>query len=274
MFDNSETADVKNNAYMEAFNKLNMTAINISEREMYVGYSKILEYQKKAKFDFLAANIVYEKSEKPAFKTHTIIVKNIPTIGKIKIGVIGLTRYVASMWETDKQERLKVTDFVKVTKEIVNKIRKEVDLIIVLAHFDRNDAKYLVEQVPGIDIILASFGSDRTIEPYKINNTEIYYNGFQGRWVGELRIFLDKKKKIKSIINDYIYLDKQYPSDEEMNNFVEITNQKASDELVRIRQEQQKKAMEEAEKRRKEQESQQQNTQTPSQNPEENKPPK
>lgn len=257
LFDNSDAADVKNEAYMEAFNKFGVNAINISEREMYVGYNRILRYQGKANFDFLAANIVYEKSEKPAFNPYKIIVKAIPKIGKMKIGVIGLTRYVASIWETDKEERLKVTDFVKVTKEIVSNIRNKVDLLIVLGHFDRNDAKYLVEQVSGIDMILASFGADRTIEPYKVNNTDIFYNGFQGRWIGELRIFLDKKKKIASIKNDYIYLDKQYPNDEEMSNFVEITNQKASDAIIKLRQEQQQKTIEEAEKRRKEEEEKQ-----------------
>lgn len=257
LFDNSDAADVKNEAYMEAFNKFSLNAINISEREMYVGYDRVLKYQEKAKFDFLSANIVYEKSEKPAFKPYTIIVKDIPKIGKMRIGVIGLTRHVASMWGTGKEERLKVMDFVKVSKEIVSKIRNKVDLLIILGHFDKNDARHLVEQVPGIDMILASFGAIRTIEPYKVNNTDIFYNGFQGRWIGELRIFLDKKKKIASIKNDYIYLDKQYPIDEEMNDFVEIANQKASDAIVKLRQEQQRKAMEEAKKLRKEEEQKQ-----------------
>ncbi len=274
MFDNSEAADVKNEAYMEVFNKFGMNAINISEREMYVGYSKILEYQKKAKFDFISANIVYEKSEKPAFKTHTIIEKKIPGIGRFKIGVIGVTRYVAAMWETGKEERLKTTDFVKVTKEIVEKLKGKVDLIIVLAHFDRQDAKHLVEKVPGINIILASFGTDRTIEPYKINDTDIFYNGYQGRWIGELRINLSKKK-IASIKSDYIYLDKQYPNDEEMMNYVEVTNQKVSDAIAKAHQEHQRKIMEETEKRKKAEEEKQKAIENqPSEKPSEEKPPR
>ncbi|OGF68198.1 MAG: hypothetical protein A2Y62_05405 [Candidatus Fischerbacteria bacterium RBG_13_37_8] len=209
---------------------------------MFTGIDKVKSYMKNAKYEFLSSNLVNEKSGKPIFKDHVIITEKVDKVGKMKIGVIGFTRYVASMWDVDDGTRIKVADYyIKIAKDLVPTLQKKTDMIIALVHMTQADAQQLAKEVPGIDVILGSYGSERTQTPLKVNNTFIAYSGYQGKGLGEARIFIDKKKKITDFKDDYIILTKDYPDDTEMLAFVNDVQQKAA-EYQKQKQEEQRKA--------------------------------
>lgn len=217
---NNEAAEVKNEAFIYALNKIGWTAVNISENDIFGGYPKLKPFLQKANFAFLSSNLVYEKSNKPVFVDRLIIKRKLEKVGKIKIGVLSFTRNVATLWDSGGEERIKVADYYEVAKKLVPELRKNVDLLIVLARLEHRDVVRLAQEVKGIDIILATFGGERTIEPLKFNDTLVLFNGGEGKWLGELRLFIDKKKKIASYTNDYIFLTKDCPDDPEIAAFV------------------------------------------------------
>lgn len=217
---NNEAAEIKNEAFLYTLNKLGWTAVNVSENEMYAGLPKLIPFLQKANFAFLSSNLVYEKSNKPVFNDKLIIKRKLDKVGKIKIGILAFTRIVASLWDSGSEERIKVADYYELANKIVPTLRKDVDLLIVLARLEHKDAVRLAQEVPGIDIILATFGGERSIEPLKFNNTLVLFNGGEGKFLGELRLFIDKNKKISSFKNDYIFLTKDVPDDPDILTFV------------------------------------------------------
>ncbi len=217
---NNEAAEIKNEAFLYTLNKLGWTAVNVSENEMYAGLPKLIPFLQKANFAFLSSNLVYEKSNKPVFNDKLIIKRKLDKVGKIKIGILAFTRIVASLWDSGSEERIKVADYYEIANKIVPTLRKDVDLLIVLARLEHKDVVRLAQEVPGIDIILATFGGERSIEPLKFNNTLVLFNGGEGKFLGELRLFIDKNKKISSFKNDYIFLTKDVPDDPDILTFV------------------------------------------------------
>jgi len=217
---NNEAAEIKNEAFIYGLNKLGWTAVNVSENEMYAGLPKLKPFLQKANFAFLSSNLVYEKSNKPVFNDKLIIKRKLDKVGKIKIGILAFTRMVGSLWDSGSEERIKVSDYYEIANKLVPSLRKDVDLLIVLARLEHRDAVRLAQEVPGIDIILATFGGERSIEPLKFNNTLVLFNGGEGKFLGELRLFIDKNKKISSFKNDYRFLTKDVPDDPDILAFV------------------------------------------------------
>lgn len=265
LFDNSaDIAELKNDAYVYAFNKIGLTAMNVSEREMFVGIDKLNEFKKKTHFPLLSSNLVYETSKKPVFDQELVLKEKLDGVGTIKIGILAFTKNVpsnvSSTWQTSSGDKIKTDDFMEVAKKMIPDLRKKVDLLIVLARLEHQEAVNLATEIPGIDIILATFGGERSTEPIKIKDTIVFYNGYEGKWLGELRLVIDKKKKMKTFENDFIFLTKDYPEDPEMAQYVSDTQGKIQQSYNK-RAEEQRKMIDEQQK--KQQEEQQKSPQQP-----------
>jgi len=253
MFDNSDIAEIKNDTYSEAFNKLGLTAMNISEREMFVGYEKLNDFKKKAKFNVISSNIVFDASNKPVFATELILKEKVDKIGIVKIGILGFTRAIPSTWQTAAGDKIKTADVIEVAKKMVPELSKKVDLLIVLARLEHQETVNLATEVSGIDVILATYGGERTTaEPFKVKDTLVFYNGYEGKWLGELRLVLDKKKKISASENNYIFFTKEYTDDPEMAKIVNTAQEKIS-AFYQKRAEEQRKLQEEQQKQQQQQ---------------------
>lgn len=182
-------------------------AMVIGNHEFEYGWQVLSEQMARAPFPVLGANLLYRDTSIGFAQPWTIIER-----GGVRIGVIGiLGQDAATALIPSNIEGLDVLDPVATTARYVEKLRDEVDLIVVLTHqgatapmqtddeadpsVQRGNAENytLAGAVPGIDVILAGHTDAGTREPivHRETGTLIMQTYGQGQHLGFLQISLD-----------------------------------------------------------------------------------
>jgi 5'-nucleotidase/UDP-sugar diphosphatase len=104
----------------------------------------------EANFDYLAANIV--AGQDPGSDARSLLDRLQPyvilPVAGVKVGFLGLTQPLHDL------AGLTIEDTVQVAKEYIPRLRQEADLVVVITHQDIARDYEIVDQVPGIDLLL------------------------------------------------------------------------------------------------------------------------
>ena len=186
-------------------------------RDFDQGVSNLSSLNKKAEFDFLAANLVGIEG----IKSNKII-----DVGGVKIGIIGLiTPFINEGLLPENYEGVMVNNLLETLEDQISLIRKDVDLIFVLSHlglpYNREDeyekftnkinhensieirnALELAHYSKGVDVIITGGFNKGYNTPWVDPNTHTIvlqnYGNLTG--IGHLILTIDKNKKI---LKDY-----------------------------------------------------------------------
>ena len=222
--------DIKTEALIQGMNILDYTAVNIGERELFLGYEEFQEKVASAKFQLVTANLVLKGTEESITKPY--IIKKVKTLtGKTcRIGILGLTKFNQTFQKSGPKGKNIITIHpVEAAKKYIPIMREKVDIIIVLAAMAKDETHLLAKNIPGIDIILASHGGIFTAGKEVEGSTQIIYTGNKGGRIFELRLYLDDQNKLSDMVKHAHYLTRGYPDDKEMLNFVTETLQKVNE---------------------------------------------
>lgn len=118
---------------VDLMNIMKYDATVVGNHEFDYGADKIAVWQKKAKFDFISANIYKNDNKASSWqKPYKIFNRD-----GLKIGVIGLTT-TELLYMTNNATAFNVISYEKILRELVPAIRKEgANVIIVLAHVEQ-----------------------------------------------------------------------------------------------------------------------------------------
>lgn len=114
--------------------------------------------------------------------------------GNLRIGLIGATVPYTLFYDL---LGIEATDPMNTIASSVQRLRSQVDLIIVMSHMGLPFDKMLAEAVEGIDVILGGHTHHLLEEPLYINNTAISAAGKFGRYMG--RIVFDQPIRGESL---------------------------------------------------------------------------
>ena len=175
-------------AFVDVFNKTGHDAQGIGDRDLSIGIPELLALSKKAKFPFLASNIVEKASGKPVFKERVIIEK-----AGVKIGLLSLLTPDYRMRERhEKDNEISILDPVTVAKEQVAALRKEgAQVIAVLSHLTLKESEDIADKVPGITAFLGSQSQKLQRHPLSVNNTYITDGYMKGKYLSVLTLFVN-----------------------------------------------------------------------------------
>lgn len=231
------TADVFNEAkshfVAEMMGVMGYDAIGIGEMDLNFGLGALVKDARKFHLPIVCANLVarvdsvkvrekgpeYAAAEKlgTAFMPYHIVEKN-----GIKFGFIG------AMSASTKQrgagqssvEALTYTlgDAAAAVKPLLPDVRKQCDVVVLLAHMNQVEAQQLAEAVPGIDlIVLGHDAGDRPLgEPIVVGQTKILRATAQGQYIGQLDMKLDAKHRLVDSRNRIHPMTAGYPDDADM----------------------------------------------------------
>jgi 2',3'-cyclic-nucleotide 2'-phosphodiesterase (5'-nucleotidase family) len=208
---------------IEIMNELEYDALTLGNHEYDQGNENVKRLAKMARFPFLSANIIDEKTGKRVKYAKPYIIKEIKGI---RFGIFGLTT------PTSFCEGLRFEPVIPTVKGCLKELEGKADIVIGLTHlgFDEKEEKevtdyQLAESVPGIDII---FGGhyEKELHPPVISSkykTIICQTKGNGAYLGQLDLVIDKKKK--KIIEHKgkiitLWVD-EYPPDEGVASIVE-----------------------------------------------------
>ena len=134
------------------------------------------------------------------------------TVGCVKIGFFGL---VSKPWNENGEqydgpfyhnhpELQTDSRYVAITREIIARHRRDVDLLVLVSHLGIYDDISLAEQTQGIDIILGGHTHTTMTESLRINKTTIIHPGSHGETIG--RFDLDFNLRDKQMADSHFVL--------------------------------------------------------------------
>ena len=211
--------------------RLGLAAVNLGEREIAFGYDRLQQEMKKASFPFISGNMVYQDSGKPLLAPY--VIRTVEARGadgkkrKIRVGILGLIRMNPGLsQQTPDGRRIVTADPVSAAREALPALRKKSDLVVVLAAMEPEQARTLAKEVPGINLVLGSFGAIQLVNvdvpgQDPASPTRMLYVGNQGKKVGEVRVFLGEGPKPARMETRLVILGKGVPDDPAIADLME-----------------------------------------------------
>ncbi|MBW2038563.1 MAG: hypothetical protein JRI46_03065 [Deltaproteobacteria bacterium] len=171
---------------VEAFNLMGCDAVGIGDYELTLGAKAFAELKKRAKFPFVSSNVIFKDGRRMPVP---YVIKR---AGGLRWGIFSLLS--ANLSSTSKTREWKVLDPLEKGREVVKKLKKKADLIILLADMPLKELRALLSQLQGIAIVVAGHSSSGMRRPMQVGQTIVVRSYGLGRYLGMLDLYLKDPK--------------------------------------------------------------------------------
>ncbi|USS88112.1 bifunctional metallophosphatase/5'-nucleotidase [Fructilactobacillus hinvesii] len=208
----------------------------LGNHEFNYGLDYIRAAEAKRNYPIISANITGAESEHIADAPYQIIEKQ-----GVKIAVLGLTTAFVPNWEMAKNiQGLTFNSILKTAQELVPKLRKQADVVIVAYHGGleadpetgaptekltvENEGYRLLTTVPGIDALIT--GHQHRELAGTINHVPFTQPGVRGSNVGQITLILDDDNHVVNGISELlstkdVTIDQSLLPDSQLENQVQ-----------------------------------------------------
>ncbi|MGC9359589.1 MAG: hypothetical protein ACP5G7_04325 [Anaerolineae bacterium] len=196
---------------VEAMNAMGYDAMALGAYDLYLGLEILTRRMEEAAFPMLSANLKGPDGELVA-PSHLVIERD-----GVTVGIIGLTEPDVMELQGVK-ELIEVEDPATAARPLVDALRDEVDILLVLSHLGLDADLALAKVIEGIDIIIG--GNTRRLMqvPQRVGDTVIVQQGYAGEWIGRLRVTYDAKWKIIGATESLVTLDESFADDPKLSS--------------------------------------------------------
>ncbi len=187
--------------------------IGLGEADLNYGLAFLKEMIVKYDLPFTNANVVDRKTGELILPEYLIVEKNGIKFGLVS--VLGTKHKIITMTDTDSG--LDVKDPVATLRDVLPRMRKEVDTIVLLGHLGEGDTDTLIKEVKGIDLCIMGH-SHRTLKTERVVDDTIMLSApHEGRFVGRADIFVDDSNgQVMAVEVDLTSLDDAVEHEPEM----------------------------------------------------------
>lgn len=162
--------------------------IGLGEADLNYGLPFLREMMEKHHLPFTNANVVDGKTGELILPEYLVVEKNGIKFGLVS--VLAQKHKIITMTETDPG--LEIKDPVAVLRDVLPRMRKEVDTIVLLGHLGQGDTETMAREVKGIDISIMGH-SIRPLKTERIVDDTIFLSApYEGRYVGRADIFVEE----------------------------------------------------------------------------------
>jgi len=208
-------AIVRNEWVIRGYSSVGHDVCNLSNRDVPFaqGLFDSQVYQRKTSefpliSNFISANLKPARPDVIAPRPYVIKTISGPRLPiregsgqAIRVGIIGLTQRAVI-----KGSNFVFEDPFVAIKRVLPEVRKQADIVVVLAYLSMPDTYKLAYENREIDVIISNSELQANPQPKVEQNTLVLFSGHQTKWLGELRAYIDKQGKI-SYNNRYVTLD-------------------------------------------------------------------
>lgn len=174
---------------IDSFDRMGCDGLGIGDDDLSLGKKFLLEASKKAKFPFLSSNLIDEESGRLLFQPYLL-----KEVKGLRVGIFSLISPDAFSGPSDPRMKGLVTrDPVETAHKIVEELRSQTDLIILLSHLGYANDVGLAGAMKGIHLIVGSHSGNHLIVPSVVNHTVIVQTAFKGMFGGRLDLTLVNK---------------------------------------------------------------------------------
>jgi 5'-nucleotidase len=183
-----------------------------------------------ASFNVLCANLIDSATKKvPEFMEPYVI----QTYGDVKVGWIGLTAPFSS-FPFYKLLGFETRDPFEAAGAIVETIRPQVDVVVVLSHLGYNFDVELARSTRGIDVILGGHTHTYLPDGEMINQTLVCQTGKFGQHIGHVRVQYDKETREVESLKAACIPSADYEADRNIEELITKHRQRAEDIMSEV----------------------------------------
>jgi 2',3'-cyclic-nucleotide 2'-phosphodiesterase (5'-nucleotidase family) len=176
---------------IDGYNAIGYQAYNVSSKDFAAERVFIKDIQQTAKFPFISANILDSLTRQPIFKPYII-----KKVGSKKFGIVGITSAPSK-----PIFGIEVLPPFDALKDILPKIRKKADYIILLGNLERKDETKLLTGPVDVDFVLLSGGYRYSRDLETRDKMLVARCGNIGKYVGIIKFDLQNTKEKLSDIS-------------------------------------------------------------------------
>jgi S-sulfosulfanyl-L-cysteine sulfohydrolase len=215
----------KGNAILPILNKMELDAFVPGNWDFAYGKEQLIHLAESLPFPVVACNLIDEETGKPFLKPYFI-----REMQGVKVGVIGLTYpYVDKTMPDSFSEGLLFSKGTEEISRIIEVLKEETDLIILMSHMGLPLDVKLASLVNGIDIILSGHSHDRVTKPMVIGQTIVVQAGSNSSFLGRLDVTLEGGN-VTNINYQLVNITEDFEEDEEIQELVEMVMDPFADE--------------------------------------------
>ncbi|MCC7431687.1 hypothetical protein IT568_12660 [bacterium] len=184
---------LKSELLLKIEGEIGLDAINVGVRDLTNGLSYLSERSEKYKMPFVSSNLVYTKTQKPAFNEFVIV-----DVSGIKIGILGVTEGINPKpndvdWE--------VKDYKTIVPQIVKKLKdQDCEIILLLANVGKEQIEKVIKENTDINFAVISGNQEQTSTQIA-GETIVFRTKDRGRSIGIAEIGKSKKSPEKMFVD-------------------------------------------------------------------------
>lgn len=230
--DDNHPGRVQTDALIDGMNVLGYQVANLATRELAHGWEALQGRIKKATFEFVSANIVWQDSGQPVVAPTTVRKVTLRAGARVKemrIGFIGLVRNNPAFHAEAADGRRMVTiDPLAAAAQHVTALRQKADLVVALVAMDLDLSRALPRRAREIDLVLGGVDAHQTRtddfpEDTTIGRARIFAIGDQGKNVGEVRLTFNAQKGVVAAPRNIISLSREWPDRPDLAKLMDTT---------------------------------------------------
>jgi len=215
LFGNRLAQETQGRVIVEAMNLLGYDAMVLGDQDFRLGLDVLRQRMEEAEFPILSANVVMAGTDQLFAAPYVI-----KEIGDHKAAIIGLTNQEAA---NATGGAIVVRNPLEALQDYMAQVSEEADVIIVLSHLGTVMDLQLAGEVQGIDLIVGGQSRDVLDPPLwdEPSSTVIAQVGYQGRWIGVVRLDIVSQGKVAGHEGQVVVLDDEFADDPEMRAFLD-----------------------------------------------------
>lgn len=192
---NLPSVKYKAKAFLEGYEKIGCNALNIGEYDLSAGYDFLKSLEQNSIIPFISANLRVKETGDLAFKPFVIIDRNM-----LKVGIVGVTDYLPK-----KVTELYKENYLETGQELINTLRGEVDILVMLVNSSMNQKNTILESFKNADYIYLSrtVSNTRSTIPQKDEYPIFYTIGLNGKHLIEVKTTIKDNKKPITDVSSY-----------------------------------------------------------------------
>jgi 2',3'-cyclic-nucleotide 2'-phosphodiesterase (5'-nucleotidase family) len=162
-------------------------AIGLGERDLNYGLPFLKEMMEAHNLPFINANVRDAGTGELILPEYTIVERN-----GIKYGIVSVLdprHKIITMTADDAN--FQVDDPVAVMRDLLPRLRKEADTVLLLSHLGEQKTTELIKEVNGIDMCVIGHTSRNISAERVVNDTAVFSSAFEGRYIGRANLFVD-----------------------------------------------------------------------------------
>ena len=202
----------------EVTGEMGFDAIGLGEADLNYGLDFLREMIDKHHLPFTNANVVDASTGELILPEYLIVEKN-----GIKFGLVSvLAPKLKIITMTDIDAGLEVKDPVAVLRELIPRLREQVDTVVLVGHMGEGDTNDVIREVKGIDLNVMGHSFRAQHSERIFDDTVFLAAPHEGRYMGRADLFIDESNgQVMAVEVKLTSLDEAIPDEPGMAKRVE-----------------------------------------------------